>query len=241
LDKVVAKTVAKKKVKIENSLQVTSIIKESWRSSVVEQLICNQQVGGSNPFASSTFSWTVEPGIEALLPTEATEEIEKVYLNKIFNGSVFSVARRSDDSEIASSVYEGEVAEWTKAADCKSAGASLRRFESCPPHQCFGFKNRVFATEVTEKMEKGSLNRIFKSSVFSVAISEAGVAQLARASAFQAEGRGFESRLPLEMQGAHVAQSAEHILGKDEVSGSSPLVGSSTTMHDARYRMQGAG
>ena len=27
--------------------------------------------------------------------------------------------------------------------------------------------------------------------------SEAGVAQLARASAFQAEGRGFESRLPL--------------------------------------------
>ena len=26
---------------------------KSWRSSVVEQLICNQQVGGSNPFASS--------------------------------------------------------------------------------------------------------------------------------------------------------------------------------------------
>ena len=54
----------------------------------------------------------------------------------------------------------------------------------------------------------------------------AGVAQLARASAFQAEGRGFESRLPLKNSGAHVAQSAEHILGKDEVSGSSPLVGS---------------
>ena len=29
-------------------------IQKSWRSSVVEQLICNQQVGGSNPFASST-------------------------------------------------------------------------------------------------------------------------------------------------------------------------------------------
>src|SRR3990170_1636169 len=28
---------------------------ESWRSSAVEQLTCNQQVGGSNPFASSTF------------------------------------------------------------------------------------------------------------------------------------------------------------------------------------------
>ncbi len=52
----------------------------------------------------------------------------------------------------------------------------------------------------------------------------AGVAQLARASAFQAEGRGFESRLPLE-NSAHVAQSVEHILGKDEVVGSSPIVG----------------
>ncbi len=83
--------------------------------------------------------------------------------------------------------YLGEVAEWSKAADCKSAGINLRRFESCPPH-------------------------------------DAGVAQLARASAFQAEGRGFESRLPLNM--AHVAQSVEHILGKDEVGGSSPLVGS---------------
>ena len=77
-------------------------------------------------------------------------------------------------------------------------------------------------------MKKSYLNRILKSSVFTVAISEAGVAQLARASAFQAEGRGFESRLPLKIQGAHVAQSAEHILGKDEVSGSSPLVGSTT-------------
>ena len=82
----------------------------------------------------------------------------------------------------------GEVAEWSKAADCKSAGVSLRRFESCPPQKY------------------------------------AGVAQLARASAFQAEGRGFESRLPL-IRNAHVAQTVEHILGKDEVGGSSPLVG----------------
>ena len=70
----------------------------------------------------------------------------------------------------------------------------------------------------------------------------AGIAQLARASAFQAEGRGFESRFPLHIsvQGeivqsgrraegcsrAHVAQSVEHVLGKDEVTGSIPVVGS---------------
>ncbi len=116
---------------------------KSWRSSGVEQLICNQPVGGSNPFASSPFD-----------------------------------------------EYFGEMAEWTKAADCKSAGESLRRFESCSPQELC-----------------------------------AGVAQLARASAFQAEGRGFEPRLPLIFLSAHVAQSVEHVLGKDEVGGSSPLVG----------------
>ena len=53
----------------------------------------------------------------------------------------------------------------------------------------------------------------------------AGIAQLARASAFQAEGRGFESRFPLQ-NNAHIAQSAEHFLGKEEVTGSNPVVGS---------------
>ena len=73
-------------------------------------------------------------------------------------------------------------------------------------------------------------------------IVSAGIAQLARARAFQARGRGFESRFPLQnlgkrnenvlkrdaskLRSAHVAQVVEHVLGKDEVSGSSPLVGS---------------
>ena len=61
-------------------------------------------------------------------------------------------------------VGSGEVPEWPKGADCKSAGVSLRRFESSPLHRRDG---------------------------------RAGIAQLARASAFQAEGRGFESRFPL--------------------------------------------
>jgi hypothetical protein len=116
---------------------------KSWRSSVVEQLTCNQQVRGSNPFASSTISGGV-----------------------------------------------GEVAEWTKAADCKSAGVSLRRFESFPPHQLIsdlGFQVR-------------DLKELFipqPSIICNPQSKKAGVAQLARASAFQAEGRGFESRLPL--------------------------------------------
>ena len=75
---------------------------------------------------------------------------------------------------------------------------------------------------------------------------ECGNSSIGRARAFQACGCGFESRFPLigstvpqlgrslEMRGrkslgqgvAHVAQSVEHILGKDEVTGSIPVVGS---------------
>ena len=78
-----------------------------------------------------------------------------------------------------------------------------------------------------------------------------GNSSIGRASAFQAEGCGFETRFPLhkfigwgsgiillgrkwlyawEDDGdlkAHVAQVAEHFLGKEEVTGSSPVVGSS--------------
>ncbi len=52
-----------------------------------------------------------------------------------------------------------------------------------------------------------------------------GSSSMARAIAFQAIGCGFESRLPL-LKNALVAQSAERILGKDEVI-SSNLIGGS--------------
>ncbi len=60
-----------------------------WRSSTVEQLICNQQVAGSNPIASST-----DPK---------------------------STGRRAG------------VAEWSKAADCKSAGVMPTVVQIHPP------------------------------------------------------------------------------------------------------------
>src|SRR5215467_3936176 len=66
---------------------------------------------------------------------------------------------------------------------------------------------------------------------------ESGNSSVGRARAFQARGRGFESRFPLQpnrsgeeeifLDGrfAHVAQSVEHFLGKEEVAGSIPAVG----------------
>ena len=123
-----------------------------------------------------------------------------------------------NSTQILSYVPIGEVAEWTKAADCKSAGASLRRFESCPPQ-------KEDFSALAKHLNTRPLRYLYNSIIWNTYAFLAGVAQLARASAFQAEGRGFESRLPLGLL-AHVAQPVEHILGKDEVSGSSPLVGS---------------
>ena len=148
-----------------------------------------------------------------LRPSRATRwrssRVELLICNQGVVGSIpiASFAHASGHSRRAS----GEVPEWPKGADCKSAGVSLRRFESSPLHR------------------RPML---------------AGIAQLARASAFQAEGRGFESRFPLFRRPTHayllrgflrlavarrchaqVAQLAEHVLGKDEVGGSIPLLG----------------
>ena len=54
----------------------------------------------------------------------------------------------------------------------------------------------------------------------------AGVAQLARASAFQAEGRGFEPRLPLIV--SQCSSEVERFLGKEEATGSIPVTGSTS-------------
>jgi hypothetical protein len=114
----------------------------------------------------------------------------------------------------------GEVPEWLKGTDCKSVGLRLRRFESFPLHH-FDLQGLKFDN------------------------LRAGVAQLARVSAFQAEGCGFETRLPLqsllssesgllekmtawvkaELSGP-CSSVVEHTLGKGEVAGSAPAMGS---------------
>ena len=85
----------------------------------------------------------------------------------------------------------GEVPKWPKGMGCKPIGASLRRFKSSPPHHILNFGLRSADCGIKD---------FFKSEIPNPksAIESAGVAQLVRASAFQAEGRGFEARLPLE-------------------------------------------
>ena len=71
----------------------------SWRSSMAEQLICNQQVVGSSPIASSS-----QPSSKSQT-TRTKQHSER----KLF-------------SYLWGEGKKGEVPEWPKGADCKSAG-----------------------------------------------------------------------------------------------------------------------
>ena len=107
-----------------NSIKLTFCYIYASVAQQAEQLICNQWVGGSIPFAG-------------------------------FKMDIL-----------------GEVPERSKGADCKSAGSAFGG--SNPP---------LSTTERRAYIREDS--------------GKAGIAQLARASAFQAEGRGFEPRFPL--------------------------------------------
>ena len=86
-------------------------------------------------------------------------------------------------SPIASS-RQGGVPEWPKGTDCKSVGERLRRFKSSPLHQP-NSRRQDCCRRLTTEMPCGS-------------------SSMARASAFQAEGCGFESRFPLHSHISHV-------------------------------------
>ena len=130
-----------------------------WRSSMVEQLICNQQVAGSSPIASS-----VEQCPNAL------------------------------DSSL------GRVPERSKGTDCKSVATG---FEGSNP------------SPSTPEMTG--------------AINFAGVAQLVELQPSKldvAGSRPVSRSTPAHLTPAHLAQLAEHVLGKDEVTRSIRVVGS---------------
>ena len=124
--------------------------------------------------------------------------VEQLICNQQVVGSTPTIgfSPRARRDEMA---HRGEVPERPKGADCKSAGERLRRFESSPLHSDAG------------RMQ---------------VVTRRGSSSDGRARAFQARGRGFDSRLPLQPTCAHVAQLAEHFLGKEEVTGSNPVAGS---------------
>ena len=124
-------------------------------------------------------------------------------------------------STVAAAIYAGGVPERSKGADCKSAGSAFGG--SNPPPSTRG---------APAGRGRGHRGRI------------GGCSSTVRISAFHADdvgstpitrSAGLEGRRKRYMPRAHIAQSVEHFLGKEEVTGSNPVVGSSRGL-DGRRR-----
>ena len=150
-----------------------------WRSSMVEQLICNQQVAGSSPIASS-----------------------------VVNSS-------------------GRVPERSKGTDCKSVATGFEGSNPSPStaatKRAIEMGNEGFAgvAQLVElqpsKLDVAGSRPVSRSH----RVDGAGL----RPVQSLAGGFGNPPRVPIFI--AHVAQLAEHVLGKDEVTRSIRVVGSS--------------
>src|SRR5690606_7130428 len=126
------------------------------------------------------------------------------------------------------SYVRGGVPKRPTGADCKSAGLRLRRFESYPLHHLSSGCSSMVEPQPSTLMVWVRL----PSPAPSAAGAEAGGGQdrIDGPGSTGLAGRAFgEDQLR-----AHVAQSVEHVLGKDEVTGSIPVVGSSSKGLPAR-------
>ena len=123
---------------------------------------------------------------------------------------------------------KGRIPEWPNGADCKSAGLYLRWFESIFSHQKpetngsgFYFEKRSFRAS----REQWKLTYIAEAQPKKPEFQRnCGSSSVGRASAFQAEGRGFEPRLPLQLR--QCSSGVERFLGKEEVVSSILTTGS---------------
>jgi hypothetical protein len=200
---------------------------------LAEQLICNQQVAGSSPAASSnqaagTESWlsgqkqqTVNlPGIalrrfksftlhqnkaEGLLPSAFRSGS-----NSVGRVTAFQAVGRGFESrrQLQSGSRNGELAERSKAADCKSAGHSPTKVQilHSPPKQ-------------RQKAEGRRQKWLCFTSAFRLLPSDfmGGSNSVGRVTAFQAVGRGFEPRLPLQKsEGRRQGRKQKAEVGKTE-------------------------
>jgi hypothetical protein len=104
---------------------------------LVEQLICNQQVAGSSPITSSKFYDRLD---EVRVFGKVREE--KKFLLETSESSL-KLKQNQKNRFRKRFRKNGQMPEWLKGADCKSAGFGLRRFESFSVHQ-FSFSKYVF-------------------------------------------------------------------------------------------------
>jgi hypothetical protein len=207
---------------------------------LVEHLICNQRVGGSIPSASSTRNFA--GGVKRSESSQSKIRgwclltrvlfvfslVAETLLWKLLSGHVVSAPGVSPGCAwCVPNEFSGRVGEWLKPADCKSAApCGLRRFESSPVHQPLVARRKPQGNRVRVDCFAITISDVLKRSV-SWLPNENGAAknncaaknELLTASESHVIRRGTGS--------AWVAQLVERVLGKDEVTGSIPVPGSS--------------
>ena len=147
---------------------------------LAEQLICNQQVAGSTPIASSIFSGA-GAGRRPKFPARVRTSRLSVPFRADRPVKVTLLFRLHAKRAAAHFVRRGGVPEWPKGTDCKSVVVRLRWFKSTPHHQ------RYAGIAVGDSARCQGTT------------ASGGNSSTARASAFQAEGCEFESRFPLHL------------------------------------------
>ena len=146
-------------------------ISHRWRSSGVEQLTCNQRVGGSNPLASSILRPQRRDG-ETLASRRKTWTRRGGRDNRV---RAASTCWLSPPGRVTSGRFPSGQREQTVNLSPYGFGGSN------PPLPTTRIPENPFHTFATR-----------------MAAVPGGSSSVGRASAFQAEGRGFESRFPLQ-------------------------------------------
>ena len=173
---------------------------------MVEQLICNQPVGGSSPFASFPFAGFRRTKAFATLASDPART---------------KLIEDRDRDSLNDRGFGGEVPKRPKGTDCKSVGSAFRG------------SNPLLPTMHARRGDpSGALVRSGKKQDRTTK-SIAGIAQWLerQPSKLRVAGSNPVSRssVSYECKQAHVAQSVEHLHGKQKVTSSILVVGSRST------------
>ena len=171
---------------------------------MVEQLICNQQVAGSSPIASSA--------------KERAEEQSEEQQEEMIAWTKPSSARRSPSREGLGGARVGALT--------LPLQSDLDGFPSGQREQTVNLSSLTSKVRILPRPRKyvrGSVSR--KRCTESISREHAGVAQLVELQPSKLDVAGSRP-VSRSSNGAHVAQLAEHVLGKDEVISSILIMGS---------------
>jgi hypothetical protein len=172
------------------------------------------------------------------LSADVAHPVELLFCKQEVRGSsplVSSALRSSPETSRRSNLGAGSVSDFSEGCPSgqweQAVNLPAFAFDGSNPSPSTVHVVRCWPTNDQLDWQAGSDSAIARAPI-------CGSSSVGRASAFQAERRGFESRLPLRAEhehvsvtqrrktSAHLAQMVERVLGKDEVTSSILVVGS---------------